>query len=92
MSDTTYWLSATNLGLGLVVLICAIVVTGSVVREIVARTRKRAKISRELDRDMRQLSADFDDHAFLDSELGITMADGGEKIDPDSPQEKKDKR
>lgn len=88
MSET-FWLNATNLALGVVVLICAFVVTGAVVREVVARTHKRAKLSRELDRDMRQLVADFDDHAFLDTDLGITMADGGEKIDPDKPKEQR---
>jgi hypothetical protein len=85
----TFWLSATNLALGVVTIICAFVVTGAVVREVMARAHKRAKISRELDRDMRQLVADFDDHAFLDPELGITMADGGEKIDPDKPKERR---
>ena len=88
MSET-YWLNATNLALAVVVLICAFVVTGAVVREGVARAHKRAKISRELDRDMRQLVADFDDHAFLDPELGITMADGGEKMDPKKPKEQR---
>jgi hypothetical protein len=85
----TYWLNATNLALGAIVLICAFVVTGAVVREVVARAHKRAKLSRELDRDMRQLVVDFDDHAFRDSELGITMADGGEKIHPDEPKEQR---
>jgi len=78
----TWWLNATNLALGVVVLICALAVTATVVREVTARMRKRAKLSAELDRDMRELAREFDDHAFLDPELGITMADGGEKIEP----------
>lgn len=86
MNDS-YWLSATNLALGVVVLICAVVVAGAIAREVAARMHKRAKISAELDRDMRQLATEFDDHAFFDPELGITMADGGEKIEPkDSKQ------
>jgi len=78
----TNWLNATNLALGVVVLICAVVVALTVVREVAERIRSRARISAELDRDMRQLAAEFDDHAFLHPELGITMADGGEKIEP----------
>lgn len=85
MSETN-WLNATNLALGLVVLICAFVVAGAVAHEVAARVHKRAKLSRELDRDMRRLVEEFDDHAFLDPELGITMADGGEKIDPEKPK------
>ena len=87
MSET-YWLSATNLALGVVVLICAFAVTAAVVREVTVRRRRRARMSRELDRDMRQLVAEFDDHAFLDPDLGITMADGGERIPPRKQEEK----
>ncbi len=85
MNDN-YWLTATNLALGAIVLICAVVVAATVAREVAARWYKRAKISAELDRDMRQLAKEFDDHAFLDPTLGITMADGGEKIEPKDPK------
>ena len=78
----TYWLTATNTALGVVVLICAFVTAAVVLREVTARMRRRAQISAELDRDMRSLSQEFDEHSFFDPELGITMADGGEKIDP----------
>ena len=84
--NESYWLSATNLALGIVVLICAFVVAGAIVREVAARTYKRARISAELDRDMRTLFADFDDHAFHDPQLGVTMADGGEKIESKDPE------
>ncbi len=83
--NETYWLSATNIALGIVVAICAVVVVAAVVREVAARIRRRAEISAELDRDMRQLAAEFDDHAFHHPELGITMADGGETI-PAKPE------
>jgi hypothetical protein len=84
--NDSYWLSATNLALGLVVLICAVVVVAAIVREVAARTYKRARISAELDRDMRRLSEEFDDRTFFDPELGVTMADGGEKIEPKDPK------
>jgi flagellar biosynthesis/type III secretory pathway M-ring protein FliF/YscJ len=82
----TYWLSVTNAALGAVVLICAFVVVAVVVREVTVRMRRRAKMSAELDGDMRRLVEEFGDRAFLDPELGITMADGGEKIDPKDPK------
>ncbi len=85
MNDS-YWLSATNLALGAIVLISAVVVAAAVAREVTARLYRRAKISAELDRDMRSLSAGFDDHAFLDPDLGITMADGGERIERKEPR------
>ena len=85
MSET-YWLSATNAALAVVVLICAFVVAAAIAREVTVRMHKRAKLSAELDRDMRQLAREFDDHAFLNNELGITMADGGEQIDPKDPK------
>ena len=84
--NETWWLSATNLALGVIVLICAFVVAAAVAREVAARMYKRAKISAELDRDMRLLSEEYGDHAFLDPQLGITMADGGEKIEPKDPK------
>lgn len=86
--NETYWLNATNLALGMVVLISAAVVALVVAREVTERFRRRARISAELDRDMRKLAAEFDDHSFLDSHLGITMADGGEKLDPDDRMDK----
>jgi hypothetical protein len=51
----TFWLTVTNIALGLavVLLVCGIV-TG-VVCEFVAKFRKRHGISNELDEDMRQM-------------------------------------
>jgi hypothetical protein len=80
--NETYWLTATNIALAAIVVICAIFVASAVVREAAERMYKRAKISAELDRDMRRLVQEFDDHAFLNPHLGITMADGGGKIEP----------
>ncbi len=68
LSDpNAFWLNVTNIALGFVTLICCIVVGYSVVREVSARVRKRKM-------------AEADDHAFLTPELGLTMADGGERM------------
>ena len=72
----THWLVFTNIVLGLVVVVCAVMLAGGMVHEIIARVRKRRRIEAEIDRDMRAFN---DDRAFHVPSLGITMADGGEK-------------
>jgi hypothetical protein len=67
-SPDTFWLNFTNIALGLVTLLCVLVVTGGVVRELLHRRGQRA-LARE------------DDHAFATPALGVTMADGGERIE-----------
>ena len=64
----TIWLNVTNFVLGLVTLICCVAVGRGVYLDVRERLRKRAP-------------ATLDDHAFLIPELGITMADGGERLD-----------
>ena len=72
----TTWLNIANLGLGVVVAVCVLVMAGGIVHEIVARFRNRRHVEAEIDRDMHLLN---DDRAFHSASLGITMADGGEK-------------
>ena len=66
----TFWLNATNIALGAVTLICIIAVASVVFREVLARVRARV---------VEVLPSD--DHAFAHPELGLTMADGGERLD-----------
>ena len=63
----TFWLNFTNIALGLVTLLCVLLVTVGVVNELRLRLARRRRLA--------------DDHAFATRELGITMADGGERID-----------
>jgi len=69
----TFWLNATNIGLGLVTLIAFVSVAVVAFREIAQRVRSRATVP-----------VAGDDHAFMHPELGLTMADGGERIDKKS--------
>ena len=62
-----FWLDFTNIALGLVTLICVIVVVAGVVCELGHRLSRAKKLA--------------DDHAFETPDLGVTMADGGERID-----------
>lgn len=65
----TMWLNTTNLVLGAVTLVCVLVFAGVLVKELLHRAKVRATVPA------------FDDHSFAYPDLGITMADGGEKID-----------
>ena len=78
MNDpSTYWLTFTNIALGVVVLICCVAAAIGVFQEIAAARRKRVSAS-AIDRDLAELYAGG--HAFNLPNLGVTMADGGEKL------------
>ena len=81
MNDpSTYWLNVMNFALGAVVVVCCLIVAYGVVQELAARRRKRA-VAAGLDREVSDLVASYDAHAFRTPELGLTMADGGEPLD-----------
>ena len=50
----TFWLSATNVALGVVVALCLLASCFLVVRELIARGRKHRAEDAELDRDMQK--------------------------------------
>ena len=81
MNDpSTYWLTITNIALGLVTATCLVAVGVSIVQELAARARKRAALSK-LDAEVSALVASYRDSHMLDiPELGVTMADGGEEL------------
>ena len=84
MSDpSTYWLNVTNAVLGLVVLACCVAVAIGIVQELAARRRKAAATSK-IDRELADLVSAYGGHAFQVPGLGVTMADGGEKLDEKS--------
>ena len=67
----TYWLNITDIVLGLVTLACLAFVAQAAFREVYARLADRLTA---------RLHADA--HALTLPELGLTMADGGEPIQP----------
>ena len=80
MSDpSTFWLTFMNVALGVVTLVCCVAVGIGVVHELAAKRRKSAALSK-LDREVTDLMASFDGHAFNVPGLGLTMADGGEEL------------
>lgn len=87
MNDpSTYWLTFTNIALGVVVLICCIAVAIGVVLEIAA-VRKRKAVAAEIDRELSGLTGPYTgSHAFNLPNLGVTMADGGEQLRKKEPR------
>ena len=65
MSDpSTYWLTFTNIGLGVVTLICCLAVAFGVVQELAAKRKKKAALA-ALDHEVSGLVASYGDgHAF----------------------------
>jgi hypothetical protein len=61
------WLVITNFVMAAVVIVCCLLLVGALVREFMARRVRAAA------------AAHADDHAFQLPELGLTMADGGER-------------
>lgn len=70
----TTWLTVTNIILGAVTLVCCGVVALGIAHEVLSRQR-RAREAHAGDALL------FDDHALSHAKLGLTMADGGEKLD-----------
>lgn len=73
----TMWLNITNLALGVVTLLAVLAIAYGVVAEVFERVRARVRVAHEAD-----------DHLFAVDGLGLTMADGGKKIDEAPTDEK----
>ncbi|MCK9408677.1 MAG: hypothetical protein WCX28_11960 [Bacteriovoracaceae bacterium] len=70
MDSETLWLTLTNVGLGIVTIACIIAFGVVAAKEFFADARSKVRVP--------QLQ---DDHSFVLDDLGITMADGGKRID-----------
>lgn len=70
----TFWLNVTNVVLGLVTLTALAALVGAVFVEVLERVRKRVA------------SAIEDAHTLPVPALGMTMADGGEKLDTEGAE------
>jgi hypothetical protein len=66
LESEPFWLDLTNIGLGVVTLVCLVAIGLGVVQELLPRLPRH--------------TAREDDHALLTPELGWTMADGGRQL------------
>jgi hypothetical protein len=69
----TFWLNLTNVGLGVVTLVCCVVVGRAMFQDLAARIRQRS---------VERAEAEFE--LFSHPQVGLTMADGGEPVDKDT--------
>ena len=71
----TFWLNVTNWVLLVITAVCVLIVAYGATRELVKRLHARIAIG---------VRESFDPHMAVLPELGLTMADGGEKVkDPE---------
>ena len=80
--DWTMWLNITNFGLGLVTLIALLVVFFAVGWDLLVRKVGKAPTVNlnNIDADLKAL-VQGGSHSFSVPEFGLTMADGGERIE-----------
>ncbi|MRR12674.1 hypothetical protein EG835_09505 [bacterium] len=74
------WLNLTNAGLGLATLAGIAVLAWAVLREVAEKAKSRAS------------ARALDPHSAFIPELGLTMADGGEKVDADEERAKEQEK
>jgi hypothetical protein len=74
------WLNLTNAGLGLATLAGIGVLAWTAVRELAERAKSHVSVR------------SLDPHSIYVPELGLTMADGGEKIDEDEKRAKEQEK
>jgi hypothetical protein len=94
----TFWLNMTNFALGIVTLLAVLVVAGAVSWDLFfmwlhkVRTGDAVDVGRiNMQRLMAEVRAGWgvDAHSLPVPGLGLTMADGGEKIDPSGKESEK---
>jgi len=89
-NDWTFWLQVMNLALVAVTLLAAIVVTGAVGWELWARREHKARAADTLDAELWAMSR-ADLHTLSVPGLGLTMADGGERVEPSEEESSENK-
>ena len=85
-----FWLNITNLVLGIVVVLAALAVGYGLVWEFVLRHKKAHGAAANVDVEFQKMLQDEFAHSMPHPELGFTMADGGDMLNP-PPQAPKDK-
>ena len=88
--DWVFWLNVTNIALGVVVLLGVLLVAYALVWEFVSKYKKSRRVANPAE-ELRAMLQDEFAHSLSVPGLGVTMADGGERIKPlpEQPAEKK---
>ncbi|HTS04711.1 MAG TPA: hypothetical protein VMP68_03945 [Candidatus Eisenbacteria bacterium] len=93
----TMWLNITNFALGIVTLLAVVVVAGAVSWDLFfmwLRKARRGDVAEISGVNMQRLMAEVragwgDAHSLSVPGLGLTMADGGEKVEPSDKKSEK---
>ena len=85
----TFWLNMTNFALGIITLLGLVIVFGAVGWDLLVRKAQSAREHGNLD--LSTLDGELramlhGSHSLYEPGLGLTMADGGERIDPAESQ------
>jgi hypothetical protein len=72
-----FWLNVTNIGLGVVILVCVGVIAIGITKDVLAKRARRLAAHGE----MQEMASDGG-NLFAVPGLGLTMADGGEQAAP----------
>jgi len=97
--DWTFWFNMTNFALGMITLLAVVVVFAAVGWDLFALWLHHARDERVNIRNvnMNSITADIlahwhdEPHSLAVPGLGLTMADGGEKIEPSEPTASEEK-
>jgi hypothetical protein len=77
--DWVFWLNVTNIALGVVVVLAVLLLAYGIIWELVIRHRKHSR-TRNIDAEVQAMLHDEFGHSMAVPELGLTMADGGERV------------
>jgi hypothetical protein len=89
-NDWTFWLNVTNAALGLVVLGAILIVCFAMFREFLRAKAPQPQTASGIDQELAAMMRE-ESHRMLVPELGLTMADGGEKREASNSQSSAEK-
>jgi hypothetical protein len=94
--DWTFWFNMTNYALGMITLLAVLVVFGALGWDVVLLWLHKARRAERLD--LQSAGADLramwrsEPHSLSVPGLGLTMADGGERVEPSEPEASEEKK
>ncbi len=89
--DWVFWLNLTNIALGVVVVLAVLIVAYGLVSELVLRHRK-SRGAAAMDDEVNAMLHDEFAHSLAVPEFGLTMADGGEHVKPETDKKSEEKK
>jgi len=79
-----FWLNVTNIALGVATILAVVLVLGAAAQDLWSRWVHKAQNIDPIDEELRAM-LHAESHSLSVPELGLTMADGGERVEPSEP-------